>query len=324
VALTFLGPQHPAKESPVGISIFDAVGLAKQNKAVHEELTNCCAKLQERFANETAAQESVRRSCQETALAPLKDILSRIKNVDLAQLTSFDDLPAGALPDAEVQNVRLSATSALKALVGGAASGAALGAATFTAVGALATASTGAAIAGLSGAAATSATLAAIGGGAIAAGGGGVALGTTILTGLVAAPVLLACAGFVEFKGRQQRRQQQETQVAMRRAAADLTAAEAKAKLVITRGQQIRSALRLIRRELVERLPALELLIADNDNYATYTNAERRQLAESVTLATTLITVMSTMFIDDKGMVTDLSKSVIDDAKLRLRTLQAA
>jgi hypothetical protein len=58
-------------------------------------------------------------------------------------------------------------------------------------------ASTGTAITTLSGAAAYNATLAWLGGGAIATGGGGMAVGTIVLGGLVAVPVL-AVSGVVQ------------------------------------------------------------------------------------------------------------------------------
>lgn len=63
-------------------------------------------------------------------------------------------------------------------------------------VGALASASTGTAISSLGGVAATNATLAWLGGGSLAAGGGGMALGTAVLGGVAAGP-LIAIAGLV-------------------------------------------------------------------------------------------------------------------------------
>ena len=63
-------------------------------------------------------------------------------------------------------------------------------------VGMLASASTGTAISTLGGAVATNATLAWLGGGSLAAGGGGMALGTAVLGGIAAGP-LIAVAGFV-------------------------------------------------------------------------------------------------------------------------------
>ena len=72
--------------------------------------------------------------------------------------------------------------------------------AVYAAVGAYATASTGAAIAGLSGAAKQNATLAWLGGGALASGGRGVAGGKSMLTGIVAVPLLLATGGVLVYK----------------------------------------------------------------------------------------------------------------------------
>lgn len=308
----------------MGIAIMDAAKLAKQNKQAYERLRSRQEQLQGRSETETAAQEKARHKCHNNALVPFRDTFSRLRNVDLAELESLDKLPSGALPDAAVQSVRLSATGAVTALVGGAATGAAVGATTLAAVGAFATASTGAAISGLSGAAATSATLAWLGGGAVATGGGGVAAGTTVMTGLVAAPVILALAGFVEWKGRQQRREQEETAAKLRKGDAELTLAEARMAAVVERSHQVRGILRKLRRELEDRLPAFELLVTDNDDYATYSGDQRRQVAEAVALATTLVTVLSVPFVDKKGLVTDLSASVVQDAKRRLAVLQAA
>lgn len=83
-----------------------------------------------------------------------------------------------------------------KGLAKGLGAGILTGLGAYGAVGALASASTGTAIASLSGAAATNATLAWLGGGSLAAGGGGMALGTAVLGGLVAGP-LIAVGGFV-------------------------------------------------------------------------------------------------------------------------------
>jgi hypothetical protein len=85
-------------------------------------------------------------------------------------------------------------------LVKGATSGALVAFGTYGSVGALATASTGTAIGTLSGAAATNATLAWLGGGALSVGGGGRALGTAVLGGVVAAPLIAVTGFFMDSK----------------------------------------------------------------------------------------------------------------------------
>lgn len=73
-------------------------------------------------------------------------------------------------------------------------------AAAYKAAAAVGVASTGTAISTLSGAAATNAILAWLGGGALAVGGGGMALGTTVLGGLVTGPALFTAGLFVQGK----------------------------------------------------------------------------------------------------------------------------
>lgn len=103
----------------------------------------------------------------------------------------------------ELQELSLSVNNSLE-IASGIASGATAGALTglgaYGAVGYLASASTGTAIAGLSGAAATNATLAWLGGGAIATGGGGMALGTAVLGGIVAGPLIAVGGMFMDSK----------------------------------------------------------------------------------------------------------------------------
>jgi len=99
----------------------------------------------------------------------------------------------------EIKELESSVSNSLEISAGlgkGVASGALTAMGAYGSVGMLATASTGTAIGGLSGAAATNATLAWLGGGSLAAGGGGMALGTAVLGGMVAGP-LIAVTGFV-------------------------------------------------------------------------------------------------------------------------------
>jgi len=99
----------------------------------------------------------------------------------------------------EIKQLENSVSTSLEissGLAQGLASGTLTAMGAYGGVGLLASASTGTAISTLSGAAATNATLAWLGGGSIALGGGGMAVGTAVLSGMVAGP-LIAVAGFV-------------------------------------------------------------------------------------------------------------------------------
>jgi len=103
-----------------------------------------------------------------------------------------------SLTNEELHNLELEITTVQdmsSGLAKGATSGALIAFGTYGAVGTFAAASTGTAISTLSGAAATNATLAWLGGGSLAIGGGGMALGTAVLGGVIAAP-LIAITGF--------------------------------------------------------------------------------------------------------------------------------
>lgn len=130
------------------------------------------------------------------AMQSVRDAIDFIKR---AKLVKPDIIGNSEISVPDLEKLDQAYGNILKTLGGTGASvagGAGVGALTalgaYGLVGALGTASTGAAIGGLSGAAASSATLAWFGGGALAAGGLGIAGGTAVLSGIVAAPALIA------------------------------------------------------------------------------------------------------------------------------------
>ncbi|WP_432489376.1 hypothetical protein [Kineococcus sp. SYSU DK018] len=305
----------------MGIAWVEAVRLARANRGQQEELEDRHAALLKRAERERTAQEQRRREVYEQVLVPFRDVFARLKNVDLAELASIDLPTGGPAPQVQVTQVRLSALRTVGALAGGLGAGAGAGAGAFAGVGAFAAASTGTAISGLSGAAATSATLAALGGGSIATGGGGVAAGTVVLGSLVAAPAVIATVGVLAWQGRRQRRQQKESAEELAVAEADLTRAEQNASAVIARSRQVRTLLSDLQTEAGGHLERLEVLIEDGDDYAAYSPAQRAQVATTVSLMTTTISVMATPLTDEDGVVSDLSGQVVYDARRRLQNL---
>ncbi len=127
-------------------------------------------------------------------------LFEQLHNVDLTESAGIEELKKFKIDEQSMKELK-EMSSMATSLLGGAASGAALGAITaFGAYGGVmafgTTATTGTAIATLSGAAATNATLAFLGGGALKVGGWGIAGGSAVLGGLVAGPAL-AVMGFV-------------------------------------------------------------------------------------------------------------------------------
>ena len=123
----------------------------------------------------------------------------KLHNVDFANSAGLDELQNFVIDKQDLDELKAMQSTAAS-LLGGVASGAAIGAITafgaYSAAMAFGAASTGTAIATLSGVAATNATLAFLGGGSLAVGGLGMAGGAAVLGGLVAGPAL-AVMGFI-------------------------------------------------------------------------------------------------------------------------------
>ena len=307
----------------MGIAIVDAVGLAKDNKRAFDALAARQDALVSRMTVETSALERARAELYESALVPFQRVFSQLKNVDLAELAAIDELPSGALPDLELRQVRVSLTRSAGALAGSALAGAGAGAGTYAAVGALATASTGTAISSLSGAAATSATLAWLGGGSLAAGGGGVAAGTTVLAGIVAAPVVLGVAGVLSWQGRKARAGQRETAARINQAASELNTAEQTAATVRRRSRQTRALYRDLRQAMTRRLADLAGWVAANVDYATWSLEQRRVVARLVEVVSLAVMVMAAPIADDAGQPIARSRELVLEVKQRLLVMAA-
>ena len=181
-------------------------GIDANEKNKHSERIVRKAKRRFKEAQDKLEEERVRLNSELKSFATLKlsvftteiktliDLLNKCKNAD----SEFNDENIRFSKE-EIKELETDVSNSLEISSGiaqGAASGALTAVGAYGGVGMLATASTGTAISGLTGVAATNATLAWLGGGSLAAGGGGMALGTAVLGGMVAGP-LIAVAGFM-------------------------------------------------------------------------------------------------------------------------------
>lgn len=194
---------------PIGIGIaaaaagggltLNAQGKIKKAKAEHSQAYQA---YQAKYDDLTRYKAETDKSLQELgqaradAMQSVRDAIDFIKRAKLVNPNIISDAEI-SVPDLEklgqaYGNILKTLGGTGASVAGGAGVGALTALGAYGLVGALGTASTGAAISGLSGAAASSATLAWFGGGALAAGGLGIAGGTAVLSGIVAAPALIA------------------------------------------------------------------------------------------------------------------------------------
>ena len=270
---------------------------------------------------ESAEQHRCRHEVYDGVLAPFSLIFARLKNVDLAALESMALPEVAQLPVINLMRVQLGAAGLFGATIGGLGSGAGVGAAAYASVGAFAAASTGTSISALSGAAATNATLAFLGGGSLATGGWGVAGGTMVLGGMVTAPVLLTGAAFMTWHGRRQLRRQSTTSLELDLADAEFSMAVRRTALVLVRSRQVRSLLRKLAAATAARLSDFAALVETNNDYATYTAQERKDVATLVGLVTATVAVMAAPLVDENGVVSDLLEQTLLAAQNRFDDL---
>lgn len=100
-----------------------------------------------------------------------------------------------------IKNISITALNVLGSSILSAGAGALVGFAAYGGTMALGVASTGTVISSLSGVAAYNATMAALGGGALSVGGGGMALGSIVLSGAIAGPVIAVGGLLLNAKG---------------------------------------------------------------------------------------------------------------------------
>lgn len=277
----------------MSIGFVDAARLAQTNRTRWEELQARHAALVTQVEGEAAGFDARRRATYRLALEPLRDVLARLKHIDLADLVDTEPEDVAGVPEVEMPRVRLAPLGWLGSLAGGLVTGVGVGAASVAGVGAFAAASTGTPIATLSGAAATNATLAWLGGGTIAAGGGGIAAGTTVLGGIVVAPAAVAAVGFGSVKGRRERAAQRRTSGDLDAAEAAFAAEEARWTPIVAGYRELRSVLADLQDAIADRVPALGALVEANDDYSSFESGQRRWLAELVGLATVAAEVMA-------------------------------
>lgn len=302
----------------MGVAIVDAVLMARTNRGRHADLVRRHEELTSDLAEEAALSTATRERTH-AALERFAVAFRRLRNAELAELVDVTPVAADELPDVELRAMRINALGSLTALAGGAAAGGTAGAMAFSAVGVFATASTGTAISTLSGAAATSATLAWLGGGSIASGGGGIAAGTTVLTGIVALPVVVTMAAVVEWQGRRLRRGQRETAAQITAAEVEFRRAEVAVMELIARARQLCGVAERLADETDRLLPRMLRQLDTSTDYRSWDDDERGVVATLAALAVAAAAVLAAPAADEDGAPTDLSEAAAEAAGRTLR-----
>ncbi|UOY03724.1 hypothetical protein [Blastococcus sp. PRF04-17] len=291
----------------MGIAIFDAAELAKENQRRHQQLSLRAPELERLDQVEFARLDRCRAQVYRFALVPFRDAFSRLKSVDLAELASIEPALAADKPTVELREVRIDVLGIVASMAGGLTAESGTDSAAAATVGKLAAVSTRTAISALSRATATTAR------------GSRVLAAARVPASLRPLPALVAMGVFMELQGRVMLREQREVAAGLDQ----LEIAEKSSSAARARSEQVRGVLRRLQQEINRRLPGFVGLIDGNGEYATYTAEQREQVAVMVALVSTTVDVFAAPLIDEDGLVTDLSARIVEDAERRLIGLAA-
>ncbi len=250
------------------------------------------------------------------SIKPFIGEFEKLNHVELSESTGLNELQKMVLDKknfSELKDLQSMASS----MIGGVASGAMAGAITafgaYGAAGALATASTGTAIASLSGAAATNATLAFFGGGSLAAGGLGMAGGTAVLGGLVAGPALAVLGVVVGAKASANKDKAYSNLAQAKEFSEEMDIAS-----TLCIGIRKRSAmfdrfllsLNSIFQPLIYEMA--DIIKRKGTDYRTFSENEKKVIAEAMTMAGAIKSILDTPILNEAGDLTEESEKIIE------------
>lgn len=210
------------------------------------------------------------------------DAFEKIQNRPLFEDVTNDEIE---FQDISLDNIKTISITALDILGGSAlsiAAGAATGAAAYGGVMTFGFASTGAAISGLHGVAATNAAMAALGGGALGAGGGGMALGSMVLTGAVAGPIMAVTGLLMRAKGNESTERAEETVEKIEEALQLMNKSIGHVNRLRHLSMILRDSTQKLYELYLVRVSKLEELVSRETNYMRYTEEEKQLIDNNI------------------------------------------
>lgn len=258
----------------------------------------------------------------DNSIKPFISEFEKINHVELTESKGLNELQKMVLDKgnfSELKELQSMATT----MIGGVASGAVAGAVTafgaYGAAGALATASTGTAIASLSGAAATNATLAFFGGGSLAAGGLGIAGGTAVLGGLVAGPALAVLGVVVGAKASANKDRAYSNLAKANEFKEEMDTASSLCMGIRKRSNMFNRfllSLNAVFEPLVHEMS--EIIKKSGTDFRTYSDDEKKTIAEAISLAGAIKSILDTPILDEEGNLTPESERIVETTKASL------
>ena len=303
------------KTVKAGFDQKDANDTNELAKNIGDDATNAANKSREASGNAINNLGQQKIYVLDHSIKSFIQSFEKLHNVDLTDSIGIDELKNFKI-DKQFFDELKEMSSMASSLLGGMASGVALGAITaFGAWGGAMTfgaASTGTAIAALSGAAATNATLAFFGGGALAAGGFGMAGGMAVLGGLAAGPALAVMSFVIGAKASANR-----DAAYSNLAKAKEIEEEMKTIRVLCNGIRMRAT--MFQRLLLKLNSVFEPFVAmlertieeAGTDFSQYTPQQKAIVASCLSIAKAIKAVLDTPILTEDGSLTEESGLIV-------------
>lgn len=224
---------------------------------------------------------------------------SKIKNRPTFEAQKEENLKIERSNLGEIKQVQITAVELLGTVTAAGGSGALVGLATYGGVMSLGAASTGTAISSLSGVAATNAALAALGGGSLAAGGGGIALGTQVLAGAVAGPIIAVSGLLINKKGSDSISESFLIQEKVDEAIKLMDESSIKLKKLKKLSMQLILDLKNFYHQYLVYVKQLENIVNINNDYETFNLEEKRILDVNIKIVTILYNITTHNLLEE-------------------------
>lgn len=319
-----------------GFNMFKAENDKKTANQIRKDMETTLNTAVERLNHQrTACGKSLENYGEEKAyilnhsIREFLEVFSTLKHVNFKNADMFNDLTEIRIEQKDFEQLRnmvdhkeaLNQPGVEEALKGGAA-GAALAFGAYGATQAFACASTGTAISALSGAAATNATLSFLGGGSLAAGGLGIAGGTAVLGGLIGGPMLLLLGAASSKAASKNLEKAKIDQQQAEAETADMEKGSLECEAIRRRTCRLYNVLARLDSRLLPLVYEMEEIVRKRGrNYLFYPRSAKRRIADCVSLAVAVATVIDTPILTEDGKLTAESEDAVEKMEDLLNTL---
>lgn len=216
----------------------------------------------------------------------------------------------------EVKNTSVCATKLLKSSFVSVGSGVLLGWGVYGSVMAFGTASTGTAIGGLSGIAATNATLAWLGGGSLAVGGGGIALGTTILGCIIAAPALLIAGGIYNSNSKEKLDHAYINLAEANRISSESNILKENLNTINKHVGKLNEIIKNLAISMKKFNCEIKDIVSKKTNWSYYTESEKYTIINAIKTFQAIKKVLDTKVLTEDGLLTEDTKELVLENRL--------